>query len=82
MMAQWEYRKFEIQVVGNEYIAQYENNTSMQGWDSIMEYWDSYGWELVSLAPLEYTHSSGWSTDYRIARFLAVWKRRKAVQEQ
>ena len=82
-MDQWEYRKFEIHLKYNEYIARYENHPDMQGWDTIMDHWTEHGWELVSLVPLQYNRISLMSdAKYEVTRFLAVWKRRKAVQEQ
>jgi hypothetical protein len=82
-MEQWEYRKFEIYIENYTYIAHYSNAPEMRGWDTIMDHWTEHGWELVSLVPLQFQRPFLASDKtYNVTRFLAVWKRRKAVQEQ
>ena len=81
-MERWEYRKFEIHLQGNEYIARYDNHPEMRGWETIMDHWTEHGWELVSMVPLESQRINAFSEHYGVRRFLAVWKRRKATQEE
>jgi hypothetical protein len=57
-----------------DWVAEYEGGYKDIGWTAILNEWGSYGWELVNVAPAEYTETV-------VSAYFAFFKRKLEVEE-
>ncbi len=76
-MGQWQYKSATILLEDNQYVLTLLDGRKLWGIDIIMNYWASYGWELVSLVPIQsvYNYHLVETPTYDVIRLIAVFKR-------
>jgi hypothetical protein len=83
-MGQWQYMSATIFLEENFFLKQNQyvlpllDGRKLRGIDTIMNYWASYGWELVSLVPIEFIGESR----SQVVRLIAVFKRWQDTPQQ
>ncbi len=79
-MEQWEYTELEIPFKGwsYDYVIKLDDGTKLKGVSAIVNHWASFGWELVSIFPIEYERPG--ITSNRATRLMAVFRRKMGTQ--